>query len=199
MTSWNPLDWLLAIVLAYSVVRAVLRGFFQESFALGGLVVGFLAACWFYAEVAHRLSGLITSPPLAQMLGFLLIVVIATMAGTLLGKMMRKTASAVGLGLIDRLLGALFGLARGVLLCLALLLCCTAFLPAGHWIQSSKLAPYFLRADHAVSFVMPADLKHRLGESLERLKHTSPDWIKHGLLSHTESIKANVNEGSLSD
>jgi membrane protein required for colicin V production len=195
----NPLDWLLAILLTYSVVRAVWRGFIREAFALGGLVVGFLAACWFYAVAAHHLAGLITSPPLAQLIGFLLILVTAMIVGTLLGKLLQKTASAVGLGLVDRLLGGAFGLVRGAVLGLALLLCCTTFLPAGHWIQSSKLAPYFLRADHAVSFVMPADLKRRLGESLERLKHTSPDWIKHGLLSHTESIKLNVNEGSLSD
>ncbi len=38
--SMNTLDWLLVILLVYSVVRAFLRGFFQEAFALGGLIFG---------------------------------------------------------------------------------------------------------------------------------------------------------------
>ena len=37
----NSLDWLLSLLLAYSVVRAVLRGFLREAFALGGLIAAF--------------------------------------------------------------------------------------------------------------------------------------------------------------
>jgi membrane protein required for colicin V production len=178
----NPLDWLLAILLTYSVVRAAMRGFFQEAFSLGGLILGFLFACWFYLPLAKRLAGLISSPPVAQLGAFLLILIATMLLAGLLGKLLRKTASAVGLGFMDRLLGALFGLARGALLGVALLLAITAFLPTAPWILQSKATPYFLRAAHAVSFVMPPDLKHRLfdasGRITDRIKHTSPDWIK---------------------
>jgi membrane protein required for colicin V production len=179
----NPLDWLLAILLTYSVVRAVTRGFFQESFALGGLILGFLLACWFYSSLSLSLNGLINSPQLAQLAAFLLILAATMIIATLLGKLLRSTASAVGLGFLDRLLGALFGLLRGALLGVSLLLAVTAFLPSAPWVQNSLLAPYFLRAAHAVSFVMPSDLRQRLFEGLTRLKHTTPDWIKHGLSS----------------
>jgi membrane protein required for colicin V production len=182
----NPLDWLLAILLTYSVVRAALRGFFQEAFALAGLVLGFLLACWFYLVLARQLAGLIASPPMAQLAAFLLILAATMIAGNLLGRILRKTASAVGLGFMDRLLGALFGLVRGALLGVAILLAITAFLPTGPWIQQSKLTPYFLRAAHAVSFVMPSDLEHRLFDGLEHIKHTSPDWIKQGISLHTK-------------
>ncbi len=181
----NPLDWLLAALLAYSVVRAILRGFFQEAFALGGLILGFLFACWFYRSLAVDLRGLINSPQIAQLAAFLLILATTMILASLLGKLLRHTASAVGLGFADRLLGAIFGLVRGAILGVALLLAVTAFLPTAPWIENSHLAPYFLRAAHAVSFVMPSDLKLRLLDGLNRLKHTTPDWIKHGLLSHT--------------
>jgi membrane protein required for colicin V production len=59
-----------------------------------------------------------------------------------------------------------------------LLLAMTAFLPSAPWIENSRLAPYFLRAAHAVSFVMPSDLKQRLLDGLGHLEHASPDWIK---------------------
>jgi membrane protein required for colicin V production len=195
----NPLDWLLAILLTYSVVRAAMRGFFQEAFALGGLIAGFLLACWLYLDTAKRLSGLITSPPLAQLGGFLLVLAATMVVATLLGKLLRRTASVVGLGFMDRLLGALFGLVRGALLGVAILMAFTAFLPTGQWLENSQLAPYFLRAAHAVSFVMPSDLKHRLYEGLDHIKHTSHDWIKHGMLSHTGTAQANLPEGSPRD
>lgn len=176
----NPLDWLLAALLAYSVVRAVVRGFFQEAFALGGLILGFLFACWFYHPLAVDLKGLINSPQIAQLSAFLLILAGTMILASLIGKLLRHTASVIGLGFADRLLGALFGLLRGALLGVALLLAVTAFLPSAPWIENSLLAPYFLRAAHAVSFVMPSDLKVRLLDSLHPIKHTTHDWIKQG-------------------
>jgi membrane protein required for colicin V production len=177
----NALDWLLVILLAYSAVRAFLRGFFQEAFALGGLISGFLFACWFYRPLAFDLMGLITSTQIAELAAFLLILAGTMIFASLLGRVLRHTASAIGLGFVDRLLGAAFGLVRGALLGVVLLLALTAFLPSAPWIENSHLAPYFLRAAHAVSFVMPSDLKSRLLDGLDHLKHTSPDWIKGSL------------------
>ena len=177
----DTLDWLLMILLAYSVIRAVVRGFFQEAFALGGLIFGFLLACWFYRNLALELQGLITSTSIAELAAFLLILAGTMILASLLGKLLRRTASAIGLGFLDRLLGAAFGLIRGSILGVALLLAVTAFLPSAPWVENSHLAPYFLRAAHAVSFVMPPDLKQRLLDGLNHLKHTTPDWIKAGL------------------
>jgi membrane protein required for colicin V production len=177
----NTLDWLLIILLAYSVIRAVVRGFFQEAFALGGLIFGFLLACWFYRSLAAELTGLITSISIAELAAFLLILAGTMILASLLGKILRHTASSIGLGFLDRLLGAGFGVIRGALLGVALLLAVTAFLPSAPWVENSHLAPYFLRAAHAVSFVMPPDLKQRLLDGLDHLKHTTPDWIKAGL------------------
>jgi membrane protein required for colicin V production len=184
--SLNPLDWLLGIILIYSIVRAAIRGFFRESFALGGLILGFLLACWFYQSLAPRLHGLIASDSICRFVAFVLILLATMIVATIIAKLLKRTASAIGLGIVDRLFGALFGLVRGCLLCLALLMACTAFLPSAPWVENSSLAPYFLRASHAVSFVMPFDLKQRLIEGAQHIKHTTPDWIKSGIPSHTE-------------
>ncbi len=181
----NPLDWLLAILLAYSVVRAAMRGFVQEAFSLAGLVLGFLFACWFYRGLALALHGLIASPPVAQLAAFILILIVTMIVASLLGKFLRRTVSAVGLGFLDRLLGALFGLLRGALLGVGLLLALTAFLPTAPWIKDSLLAPFFLRTAHAVSFVMPSELQRRLSDGLQHINHTPGHWINHPLSSHT--------------
>jgi membrane protein required for colicin V production len=170
MNTLNPLDWLLALLLAYSVIRALMRGLVREAFALAGLIVGFLLACWNFGNVATHLRGLINERPIADMVAFMLILFSVMIVATLLGKVLSRTASAVGLGFFDRLFGALFGLARGAMLGLALLLMVTAFLPAAPWVQTSSLAPYFLRANHAVSFVMPFDLQQAFGKGIERVR-----------------------------
>ena len=181
----NPLDWLLGGLLLYSTVRAAIRGFFREAFALGGLILGFLLACWFYRELAVQLAGLISSAQIALLVAFLLILIGTMLVAGLIGSLLKRTASAIGLGFFDRLLGALFGLIRGCLMGTALLMALTAFLPPAPWMASSKLAPFFLRASHAVFFVMPADLKLRLHVGTEHIKHTTPDWIKLASPSHT--------------
>jgi membrane protein required for colicin V production len=168
----NPLDWMLAALLAYSVVRAAMRGFFREAFALAGLIIGFLFACWEYRTVAPRLMGMVNAEPFAELLAFLLILLATMLIATLIGKLLSKTASAIGLGFLDRLGGALFGLARGILFAFALLLAATAFLPTGSWMQTSLLAPYFLEANHAVSFAIPTDLRLRLTDGFQHMRST---------------------------
>ena len=183
----NPLDWMLAALLVYSTIRAAMRGLVRELFALGGLLVGFLLACWYYREVAHFVRGLVNAEALADFCAFLLIVSLVMIAATLAGTLVRRAASAVGLSPLDRLGGAAFGAVRGLVLAMALLLAVTAFLPTAPWVRSSKFSPYLLRGSHAVSFVMPRQLKRQLVEGLDRLKHTTPDWINYGTSSHTGS------------
>jgi membrane protein required for colicin V production len=174
----NPLDWLLTLLLLYTITRAVVRGFFREALSLAGLIVGFLLACWFYHAFALKLAGLIANPQLAQFAAFVLILVATMLAATLIAAVLKRTASAIGLGIVDRILGGLFGLIKGCILGTALLMALTAFLPPAPWIAQSALAPYFLRASHAVSFLMPADLKLRMHAGADRIKHIPPDWIK---------------------
>lgn len=181
----NPLDWMLAILLTYSVVRAALNGLLREAFTLGGIVVGFLLACWYYRELAPHLSGLITSPPLALFASFIVLLGGTMVVAHIAALILRRGAKTIGLGFMDRLGGAAFGLVRGFLLGTAILTAFTAFLATAPWMKNSLLAPYFLSAAHAVSFVMPADLSNRFHEGVERIKHTTPDWIKSASPSQT--------------
>jgi membrane protein required for colicin V production len=171
-------DLFLAAVLAYSTVQAFVRGILREAFSLGGLIAGILLASWNYSHVALMLGGLITPPATAQIVAFLLILIGVIVVSALLGKALHRTADAIGLGFFDRLLGAVFGFARGCLLCVVILMVMAAFLPQTTWISNSRLSSYFLGGAHAVSFVVPHDLQQQILEGAARLKHNAPDWIK---------------------
>ena len=174
----NLFDCFLIAILAYSTVMAFVRGIILELFSLGGLIAGILLASWNYNHVALFLSRLVTTQAIAQIIAFLFIVIVVMVLSTLLGKALNRTAHAIGLGFFDRLLGAVFGLARGCLFGVAILMAVAAFLPHSAWIANSRLSPYFLAGVHAVSFVVPHDLQQQILNGAQQLKHTAPDWIK---------------------
>jgi membrane protein required for colicin V production len=174
----NLFDCLLIAILACSTIMAFVRGIILELFSLGGLIAGILLASWHYNHVAIILGHLITTPATAKIVSFLLIIIGVMVLCTLLGKALNRTAHAIGLGFFDRLLGALFGFARGCLFEVAILMAIAAFLPHSAWIANSRLSPYFLAGAHAVSFVVPPDLQQQILDGAQQLKHNAPDWIK---------------------
>jgi membrane protein required for colicin V production len=174
----NLFDWFLIALLGYSTVMAFLRGILRELFSLGGLIAGILLASWNYNHVAVLLGRLITTPATAQIVAFLLILFGVMIVCAVVGKGLHRTANAIGLGFFDRLLGAGFGFVRGCLLGVAILMAGAAFLPKSSWISNSQLSPYFLAGAHAVSFVVPHDLRQQILDGAAQFKHNAPDWIK---------------------
>jgi membrane protein required for colicin V production len=178
LASLGVFDWVLIALLVYSTVRAFLSGFLLEVFSLVGLVAGVLLASWYCKTVAVWLSRWITSFPTAQIVAFLLIALGVMILSGLAGRLLRSSASAIGLGFFDRLLGAAFGLVRGCLLGVALMMVLAAFGPRSDWIANSQLVPYFLAGAHGVSFVVPHELEQQISNGALQLKHKAPDWIK---------------------
>jgi membrane protein required for colicin V production len=176
--SLSAFDWAILAVLGYSTIRAFLRGFLLEVLSLVGLVAGILLASWNYNLLALSLERWITSTTAAQITAFLLIAIGVMILCGLIGKLLHTGVSVVGLGFIDRLFGAIFGLVRGYLLCVALMMDFVAFGPQPSWITNSHLAPYFLAGAHGVSFVVPHDLEQQVSDGALQLKHKAPVWIK---------------------
>lgn len=178
MNSLNPLDWLLITILVLSAVHALFRGLVRELFSLIGLLFGILLAAWNYQRFAPKLGGIISNPAIASILAFLMIAIGVMVLAALLGRVVHASAHAIGLGFFNRLGGGAFGLARGYLTGIAILMALTAFLPGAEWLKNSSLAPYFLAGAHAVSFVVPHDLEQLILAGGSELKHNADDWIK---------------------
>jgi len=174
----NPFDWLLVVILAISTLQAFGRGLVRELFSLGGLLCGIVLASWNYQQIAPKLSGIISNPAIASAAAFLLIAAGVMVVASIAGRMLHASAHAIGLGFFNRMGGAAFGLIRGCLAGVAILMALTAFLPTADWLKNSRLAPYFLSGAHAVSFVVPHDLKKLIQDGGSDLKHNAPDWIK---------------------
>ncbi|AMM23584.1 CvpA family protein [Variovorax sp. PAMC 28711] len=109
------LDWIGIAVLVLSMLLGVVRGLVFEVISLIGWIAAFLCAQWFAGDVAAWMpvgeAGAVWRYPVA----FVLVFVAVAFGVGLVAALTRKMIAAVGLRPVDRILGAAFGLARGVL------------------------------------------------------------------------------------
>ena len=178
ISSFTALDWLLVGVILISAMMAFGRGFIRVLFSLVGLIAGILVASWNYLPLATWMHPWVTSLPTAQILAFLSILLAVWFVFAAMAGFVRRAVKAVGLGFADRLLGAAFGVARGVLLGIAAMMALAAFVPESGWIKKSILAPYFLEGAHAVSFVVPQHFEAQMSDGARHLLKKNAEALK---------------------
>ena len=157
------LDYAVLGVLAISVAWGLWRGLVREVISLAGWVMAFLAANLFAAPLAAALPESIPREELRVLIAFAAIFVVTLTVTTLAALLLSKMLKAVGLGGLDRTLGGLFGLARGVLIALAFALIAglTSFPMSPLWKQSAT-GPVLGRAAIALKPWLPPALAERL-------------------------------------
>ena len=173
LATLTPFDWIILALALWSVIRGFLRGLIRELFALAALITGITVATWNYIALARWLARWIPQPTSADIAAFLLLSLAVTVGVLLVGRLVRSAAHLVGLGLLDRLAGALFGLARACLLGAAILMGCITFLPPQPWMQHSRLTPPLLQVAHAVALLAPAGLEQRISALIAGLPGVS--------------------------
>jgi membrane protein required for colicin V production len=114
-------DWLLLGVLLASMLLGFWRGLVDEVLSLAGWVMAFVVAQWLAFDVVGWLPFIHgASESVQYAVAFVLVFVAAVFTAGLLTWVIKKFVETVGLRPVDRTLGGVFGLARGVVLLLAL-------------------------------------------------------------------------------
>ena len=90
MGAWNWLDWTFALVVALSVVAAILKGFIRELVSLASLVIGLVIAAVAYPRAALWFEDLTKSHEIALGLGFLVLFLGTLLLGSLVSLLARK-------------------------------------------------------------------------------------------------------------
>jgi membrane protein required for colicin V production len=160
-TQWNLLDWTVVLILLLSMVAGYWRGVIRTLLGLAGLVGGFMLAQGNYLPLGAWLHSkhLISSPFAASVVAFLLLFALVIVGAQLVARMLHTTIRKSGLGYLDRMLGGAFGLLRGCVIVVALLVIPTTFAPQSKLVATSILSPYFLGVAHDVSFLLPRSLR----------------------------------------
>ena len=110
----TALDWLILLIVGASLLLALAQGFIVELFSLGGAVLGFLGAAWGYPVLTPLFQSFVKLAPLAQLLSFLTIFSVLFLAMGVTGRMLSRAAKETGMRWADRVMGAAFGLVRGI-------------------------------------------------------------------------------------
>lgn len=153
------LDIAVGLIIALSAITAYFRGFVREAFTIGGVALAAFCAHqfghllipefnnWLHVEEAEegRMVWGILSPVLAAKVFsyggvFLLVFIMAALLGYFISQGIR----GVGLGIIDRLLGACFGVARGFLFALVL------YVPFSYLIGKEQM-PVWAKESYSIS------------------------------------------------
>jgi membrane protein required for colicin V production len=139
----TTVDYILAATVLLSVVFGMVRGFLRESVALLGWLVGLWLA-WRYAYVVEpylggSLAGTELQHWIARAIVLMAVVIGSWLLGALLGWLVQRSGLTLG---VDRFLGGLFGLVRGVVIIgFAVMLGQAAMLGGESWWRESTLLP----------------------------------------------------------
>jgi len=115
-------DLAVIAIVGLSVLLSVIRGLVREVLALAAWVVAFLAANVLAGTVAPWMPEALPTGELKLLAGFLCVFVGVLIGMSVLAILASKLVKSAGLGLEDRLLGSAFGLARGLLVVMILVL-----------------------------------------------------------------------------
>ncbi len=159
--SW--LDWALLALLLLSALLGLWRGLVYEVLSLAVWVVAFVLAQAYAAPVGAWLPVDGFSEPLQLAAGFAAVFVVAAFAGGLLAWLVKKFVESVGLRPVDRILGGVFGLARGmvILLGLAVVVSMTPLQAQERW-RESPVAGVLSRTLHAIKPLLPEAVARHL-------------------------------------
>lgn len=135
------IDLSMLAVLLMSVVAGVLRGLVSELMSLAGWFVAWLLSQAWGSDVARMLQPQAADSPLARLTGLVVCFIVTLLAWRLLSWLLQQLIQASPLAPLDRLMGAGFGLLRGVLVlwALAMMLSLTPLARQDAWQVSSGI------------------------------------------------------------
>ena len=152
----TALDWLILFIV--------------EMFSLGGAVVGLVGAAWGYPLLTPLFQNFVKLTPLAQLLSFLTIFFVLFLALGVTGRLLSHAAKETGVRWADRMMGATFGLVRGIVVATVLVLAFATFSPDARTISGSAFGPRLLGLARAASWLAPADVRERFHQGAAQLR-----------------------------
>lgn len=143
----NYLDIIIAIILLLFGVKGFRKGLIIEVVTLLAFAVGIYGAMHFSDFTAEHLKEFMEiNPKYLNTTAFVLTFILLVILVNIIGRMVTKLIQAMNLGFFNKLGGAVFGMAKGVLLCSIMVMVLNNFQLIGivkpEEREQSKLYPY---------------------------------------------------------
>ena len=139
------LDIVIVVTIGICAFIGLVKGLIKAALSLAGLIIGIVLAGHYYHPFSEHLT-FIPNDTLAKIAAFLIILIGVMVLATLLARLLTWAASAIMLGWLNRLCGAILGVVLGLLLCSAVLAIWARLFGIENAISESALARMLL--DH---------------------------------------------------
>ena len=131
-------DYAIIGIITISLVVGLLRGFIKEVFSLVVWAAAFFVAWRFAGDVAALMENAIDLPSARTAMGFVGLFISVLLVGGLINYLLGRLVESTGLSGTDRLLGGVFGAARGLVLVIVIMLVAGLTpIPADPWWKES--------------------------------------------------------------
>lgn len=159
----NTLDYTVIAIVLLSIVCGLVRGVILEVLHIAGWVIAFMMAQIFMPVLRPYFSDWISDPGGRTLIAWVTIFLGTLVTTALIANLISGLIRKIGLGTVDRALGAVFGAARGVLLVLLLALAAgfTTFPTTSIWNKAALTPLMEVGALYAKPF-LPENLAARL-------------------------------------
>jgi uncharacterized membrane protein required for colicin V production len=106
----------ICLIVLFFLIDGIRRGLVRQIFEIAGLIAAFIGAYYLGHTIAHRFEGSTRiSSSIVRFFFSAVVFIIIALAFHLMGLLFQKIVSVTILGPVDRIGGALFGAAKGVL------------------------------------------------------------------------------------
>ncbi|MDC3332708.1 CvpA family protein [bacterium] len=142
----NWADWTIVAIVGISSLISIARGFVKEAISLAIWFFALFIPISFHERLAVLLETSIESVSIRYILSFVILFVATFMVGAMIKRLMSQIVDKAGLTVPDRLLGIAFGVGRGILIVMLILILVPMAIPIQQdgWWQESRLIPEFL-------------------------------------------------------
>ena len=131
-------------IVALSTLISLWRGFVREALSLAAWVAAFLVSTSFSGRMSQLLVNYITNDTLRQVSAWVVLFMATLLLGSLVNTLVAQLIRATGLSGADRILGTVFGFARGLVVVLVAIFILEAVLEPEDqaFMQNSRLMPH---------------------------------------------------------
>ncbi|MCP5108344.1 MAG: CvpA family protein [bacterium] len=183
----NILDIVFMVVILFSILLGVIKGFIRELFSLAFLIIAVVLAFLFYSEAGTFLMKYLENREVSNFAGFVSIFAVVLIVGAVVTYFIKKILTVGPLKAVDRILGGVFGLLRGILLAGIIVFGLIVFPVDDSLILKSKLSPYVMSTIGVFLKLLPGNVRKKF-EFLDQrtnIKKDNHDGKKNSRIGRT--------------
>ena len=154
-------DFIFLIIIGVSSILALIRGGVSELLSLCTWIIVYYIIGHYATTLDTFIPNMVSNHILRTSIVFISVFILVAIFIAIVKKLTLNMISSIGLGGLNYVLGFIFGIIRGIILCALLVVIVEIFnLDNSHGWKKSKLAPLINPVVHGIANIIPEQLKN---------------------------------------